>query len=302
MELSILRLENLKLSYGKTEIIKDISLQFKQGRIQALIGPNGAGKSTTMRIISGLSIPSAGKAYLNGAALDHIDDIRTICGFLIESPAFHAYLSGIDNLKLLIQLGKSNQSAEELIKKVGLFEHRNKKFSTYSRGMKQRLGIAQALIGNPKFLVLDEPFHGLDPEVKLEFMQLFRQLANQGMGVLITSHLLSEIENIADDFVLLNKGEVFLDGKMTDYSGERQHVRLFFQRRVTLKNQPPFNITINLDQVDANLTRDETEQLITFLQHQDYIPFKIERSSILYDKYMEIASWLPLYVLSYLRF
>ena len=290
MELSTLRLEHLKLSYGKTEIIKDISLSFKQGRIQALIGPNGAGKSTTMRIISGLSIPSAGKAYLNGSELPHIDDIREMCGFLIESPAFHSYLSGLDNLKLLIQLGRSDQSAEELLKKVGLHAHRFKKFSTYSRGMKQRLGIAQTLIGKPKFLVLDEPFHGLDPEVKLEFMQLFRQLANEGMGVLITSHLLSEIENIADDFVLLNKGEVFLDGKMTDYSGERQHVRMYFQHSVELKSKPPFPIKVNFDQIDANITRDETEQLITFLQLENYTPFKIERSSILYDKYMEIAS------------
>ena len=112
--MNTLHVKHLSLSYGKVEIIKDISLAFEQGRIQALIGPNGAGKSTTMRVLSGLSIPSSGEVYLNDQPLRHIDDVREYCGFLIESPAFHNYLSGLDNLKLLIRLSGSEQSAENI--------------------------------------------------------------------------------------------------------------------------------------------------------------------------------------------
>ena len=290
MKSRVLRLENLKLDYGKTPIIKDISLQITRGRIQTLIGPNGAGKSTTMRILSGLSIAKAGKAFLDDQELAHIDDIRKYCGFLIESPTFHSYLSGIDNLKLFLLLERSNQSADELMDQVGLGKHKYKKFNAYSRGMKQRLGIAQALIGTPQYLVLDEPFHGLDPEVKLEFMNLFRQLADNGTGVLITSHLLNEIESIADDFVLLNNGEVYLAGKMTDYSGERQHVKFYFQREIEPIDAAPFDLKIGKQRVDAHLKRNETEQMIAFFHNQNQTPYKVERSSILYDKYMEIAS------------
>lgn len=287
--MSTLEIAGLCLSYGKTEILKGIDLTLKTGRIQALIGPNGAGKSTTMRVLSGLSIPKAGVARLNGEKLNRIEQIRNHCGFLIESPVFHNYLTGLDNLKLLLQLSNSNQSATELIRLVGLEKHQNKKFSDYSRGMKQRLGIAQAIIGNPSFLILDEPFHGLDPEVKLDFMNLFRGLANKGTGVLITSHLLSEIESIADDFILLNRGKVYLSGKMTDYSGERQHVKLYFQKFITKNLSFDFKLELDNNSLKGYLTRNETEQLIIDLAKHNIIPYKVERSSILYDKYMEIT-------------
>jgi ABC-2 type transport system ATP-binding protein len=158
--------------------------------------------------------------------------------------------------------------------------------------MKQRLGIAQTLIGHPKFMILDEPFNGLDPEVKQQLMDLVIELAhNQGTGVLVTSHLLADLEQMADDFVLLNKGEIYLKGRVSDYVNEKQRVTMLFN------NDLPDNI--NIDTVDllerANkkllfrATAKETETVLLNLAAKNIAPYSVQRSDLLHEKYMEIA-------------
>ncbi len=152
----LLEINNVSLTYGEQAILKDLNFQLESGRILALIGPNGAGKSSTMRVLAGLVKPIGGSAVLNGEKIA-FSNLRKHFGYFIESPSFYNYLSAKQNLDLLLRLEKTNQTSEELIERVGLTHAGNKKFSQFSKGMKQRLGIAQCLIGHPKYMILDEP-------------------------------------------------------------------------------------------------------------------------------------------------
>ena len=174
-----LDLKNITLSYDAQPIIKGISFSISEGKITALIGPNGAGKSSTFRILSGLVSPDSGEVFLDGNQMKSFNDLRNHCGYLLESADFYTYLSGKKNLELLISLTKSSAKAIELLEMVGLAKDADKKVQHYSKGMKQRLGLAQVLIDNPSFLILDEPFNGLDPEVKELIMKLLADLMKQ---------------------------------------------------------------------------------------------------------------------------
>lgn len=259
-----------------------------EGKITALIGPNGAGKSSTFRILSGLVNPDSGAVFLNGIQMNSFDDLRSHCGYLLETADFYTYLSGKKNLELLISLTNSSANAAALLEMVGLAKDANKKVQHYSKGMKQRLGLAQVLIDNPSFLILDEPFNGLDPEVKELILKLLTDLKNKGKGILVSTHLLEDIETIADDFILLNEGKIYLSGSMETFSTDRQNVKMYFEEALPQHLNLGFenNKIGNILTFKAN--EKETQTILKELYELGFIPHKIDRSSLLYDKYMEI--------------
>ncbi|WP_163712115.1 ABC transporter ATP-binding protein [Mangrovibacterium lignilyticum] len=280
---------HINLHYGKQKILNNVDVSIRAGTITAIVGPNGAGKSSTFRILAGLVHPDSGQVSCNGVNLNHFSELRNYCSYLLESPDFYAYLSGIRNLKLLLRLSGSSADATRLLRLVGLEKDATKKVQHYSRGMKQRLGLAQALADDKPFLVLDEPFNGLDPEVKVQMLQLLFDLKQQGKGILVSTHLLEDIEAIADDFVLLNRGRVYLTGSMQHERENRQMVRFWFSDEADLPENefPGLQFKGNCWQMQASIN--ESEQLLQKMVAKGLVPYRVERSSLLYDKYMEIA-------------
>ena len=283
-----LDIQNITLSYDAQQIIKGISFSISEGRITALIGPNGAGKSSTFRILSGLVSPDNGNFFLDGIQMKNFNDLRMHCGYLLENADFYTYLSGKKNLELLISLTNSSANAAELLEMVGLAKDADKKVQHYSKGMKQRLGLAQVLIDNPSFLILDEPFNGLDPEVKELILKLLTDLKNKGKGILVSTHLLEDIETIADDFILLNQGEIYLSGSMDTFSTDRQNVKMHFEEPLPQNLNLGFGNDKNGNILTLKANEKETKIILKELYDSGFIPYKIDRSSLLYDKYMEI--------------
>jgi len=279
----------MALSYGNQRILKGIDFEITEGKITALIGPNGAGKSSAFRVLAGLVAPDTGKVSLDQQELKSFNILKNHCGYLLETADFYPYLSGKKNLELFIGLTNSKADALDLLEKVGLSQAADKKVQHYSRGMKQRLGLAQVLIDNPSFLILDEPFNGLDPEVKEQILSLLVDLKKQGKGILVSTHLLEDIEVIADDFILLNQGEIHLSGSMESYRTDKQNVRLHFEEKLPDNLEIDFDYVAKGNTVLLSASIQETKAVVKKLQELGFIPYKIERSSILYDKYMEIA-------------
>jgi ABC-2 type transport system ATP-binding protein len=186
------------------------------------VGPNGAGKTTTIRMLLGLIRPtSGGGQILRGDLRDPASYLARV-GALIESPAFYPQLSGRDNLLVLTRLGQLPSSTIDVVlERVGLADRAGDRFSRYSLGMKQRLGIAAALLPDPSLLILDEPTNGLDPAGIVEMRSLIRSLANEGMTIFVSSHLLSEIEHICDHVVMIRSGRIVFQGSVDELHGMR---------------------------------------------------------------------------------
>lgn len=209
--------------HGLTKRYKDMAavshatFEVPQGTICGFVGPNGAGKTTTIRMLLGLISPTEGSGSVLGFPISEPEKYLAHVGAMIEGPAFYPALSGAENLRVLATLGKiPTDRVEELIDLVGLQGRGGDKYKTYSLGMKQRLGIAAALLPNPKLLILDEPTNGLDPEGIQEIRDLLKNLASKGTTVFVSSHLLSELEIISEYLVMLRKGEVVFAGRMDE--------------------------------------------------------------------------------------
>lgn len=213
----ILECQNLCKSFGKKQILKDVSFEIDEKDILAFIGPNGSGKTTTIKLILGLQNIDSGSVKINGYDVekDFVKSIEKV-GAIVENPDTYMYLSGWQNLKLVANLykGVTDDDLKTIVKTVGLENRIHDKVSKYSLGMRQRLGIARALVNKPNLLVLDEPTNGLDPEGIKDLRILLKRLAKEGMGVLISSHNLAELESfcnkvlIIDNGVILEKSEV----------------------------------------------------------------------------------------------
>lgn len=218
---NILKIENLNTSYGKNLVLKDINLEIKEGSIFGLIGPNGAGKSTLMKSILGLVEKDSGKITLYGKEINEKNQKETNknLGSLIEAPSFYDHLTAYDNLDLICDMKNINKDKiDKTLRDVGLIKSKDKKVREFSLGMKQRMGIAIALIGNPKFLILDEPINGLDPYGIEEMRDLFKSIVkNSNTSILISSHILDEIEKISTHIGILKKGSLTYSGSLEEY-------------------------------------------------------------------------------------
>jgi ABC-2 type transport system ATP-binding protein len=217
MSTPAIAVENLSKHYGDIAALDSASFEVPLGTICGFVGPNGSGKTTTIRMLLGLIKPSAGTGSIIGNSISQPEKYLKEVGAMIEGPAFYPALSGIENLKVLAKLGGIEFArCEELIDLVGLNGRGSDKYKTYSLGMKQRLGIAAALLPNPKLLILDEPTNGLDPAGIQEVRDLLETLASQGVTVFVSSHLLSELEMISKYLVMLRKGRVVFAGPIQE--------------------------------------------------------------------------------------
>ncbi|MCY9539570.1 ABC transporter ATP-binding protein [Paenibacillus alvei] len=197
--------------------VNNINLEVLEGEIYGFLGPNGAGKSTTLKMLLGLAKPTDGRITLFGQELGkHRRTVLNQIGSLIESPSYYGHLTGLENMRVMQKLrGVPSKNVEEALRIVRLENQKNKQVEHYSLGMKQRLGIAMALISYPKLLILDEPTNGLDPAGIGEIRELIKSLPRQyGITVLLSSHLLSEIEQIATSVGIISDGNLLYQGKM----------------------------------------------------------------------------------------
>ena len=202
--------------------VNDVNLRIQKGHIYGLLGPNGAGKSTVMKMLLGLVKPTRGSFQVNGMTMPR-DRARILSntGSLIEAPAFYGNLTGYENLDIVRKiLGLPQSSIDEALDLVRLTEYKDRLAKQYSLGMKQRLGLASAMLGNPPILILDEPTNGLDPTGMHEIRNLIRSLPKRfGSTVLISSHILSELELMVDDVGVLNHGRLLFQGTMKELKG-----------------------------------------------------------------------------------
>lgn len=215
----IIETKNLTKTYGDFTAVSHLDLHIKKGSVYGFLGPNGAGKSTTMKLFLGLTQPTEGSFRIDQKTYpqDRVAILKEI-GSFIEAPAFYGNLSGEENLDLIRKiLGLPKSSVEDALELVGLTQFKKRLARKYSLGMKQRLGLAGALIGRPPILILDEPTNGLDPVGIHEIRTLIRSLPSQyDCTVLVSSHLLSEVELMADDIGILNHGHLLFEGTMQD--------------------------------------------------------------------------------------
>lgn len=209
--MKVLEVKGVKKKLGKREIIKGLDLSVNEGEIFGFLGPNGAGKTTTIRMLVGLISPNEGEIVVCGkSVLSEKEQALKNVGAVVENPELYKYLSGRENLMQIARIRKvSKEEVEELIDLVGLKDRIDDKVRKYSLGMKQRLGLAAALIGNPKLLILDEPTNGLDPSGIIDFRDVVKKAARErGMAVFISSHILSEVQNLCDRVAFINNGVI----------------------------------------------------------------------------------------------
>ena len=220
----ILETKELTKVYGQKEAARDVSLHIPEGKIYGLIGRNGAGKTTIMRMISGLSVPTSGSYFLFGKTGYQMGKMLKHVGVLIESPGLYPRLSAYENLKIkCIGMGINPKGyVEELLSTIGLENtDRKKPAGSYSLGMRQRLGIGLAMVGDPKLLVLDEPINGLDPQGIAEIRQTLVKLRDEkGITIMISSHILDELAKVADCFGIINEGRL-----LDEFSSDELHRR-----------------------------------------------------------------------------
>lgn len=209
--MKVLEVKNIDKFFGKKQILKDISFDIEEGEILGFVGPNGSGKTTTIKIILGLQQASRGEVFINGNNIkDNYENAIRKIGAIVESPDMYMYLSGLENLKLVANYYNiSHNEIERVVEFVGLKDRIKDKVSKYSLGMRQRLGIAQAILNKPNLLIVDEPTNGLDPSGIIEFRNMLKELAKkEKMSIFISSHNLAEIENICDKVLLLKEGKI----------------------------------------------------------------------------------------------
>lgn len=216
---------DLSKKYGDRMALSHANFEVPMGSICGFVGPNGSGKTTTIRMLLGLITPTTGGGHVLGESITQPEKYLPLVGAMIEGPAFYPALTGAQNLAVLAKIGGFDTAEiQGLLDLVGLGDRGNSKYKTYSLGMKQRLGIAAALLPKPKLLVLDEPTNGLDPAGIQEIRNLLRKLADDGTTVFVSSHLLSEIEMISDHLVMLRLGKVIFSGKTSELLAQQQPI------------------------------------------------------------------------------
>ncbi|MFY7963442.1 MAG: ABC transporter ATP-binding protein [Chitinophagaceae bacterium] len=222
----VLSINHFYKSYGSVQALKGVSFNVPEGSIFGILGPNGSGKTTTLGIILDILKADAGSYSWLGSTANK--NVRNQIGTLLETPNFYHYLSAADNLLITQAISQRGvkEDIDAVLKLVDLYERRKSKFKTFSLGMKQRLAIAAALLGNPKIVVLDEPTNGLDPNGILEIRELIKRLAKEGKTVIMASHLLDEVEKVCTHVAILKNGELITTGTVNEILSQDDTIEL----------------------------------------------------------------------------
>lgn len=227
----IITTDALTKQYKKATVVNQLDLRIPEGCVYGFLGPNGVGKSTTLKMLLGLVSPTSGKMTMMGERMDERNRLHILenTGSLIESPSYYGHLSGRENLEIICKLKQLPQTEiDRVLSLVRMEKQGEKKAGHYSLGMKQRLGIAAALLGNPRLLLLDEPTNGLDPAGIQEIRELIKELPSHGITVLVSSHLLAEIDQMSTDVGIINQGQlIFQDSLLALHEHSRS--RIFIQ-------------------------------------------------------------------------
>ena len=252
MEELVIQTDGLTKRYGRVLAVDGLSLSVARGRIFGLLGPNGSGKTTMMSMLLGLVRPTAGSFSLFGTPPEHggLDRELHRIGALIETPTFYPYMSGRNNLAYFQGIsGRGNpDELDSLLEQVGLASRGDDKFQTYSLGMKQRLGLAYTLLGDPELLLLDEPTNGMDPAGMAEVRELVRSLGDENRTVILSSHLLNEVEQVCDSVAILSHGRLIAQGDVAELLQERGRPQV---RLRTTNNAKALDILNALSWVDG---------------------------------------------------
>lgn len=234
---STIALEGISKHFGRIQAVRDVSFALAEGEIVALVGHNGAGKTTLIKMMLGLIRPNEGTVRVLGADPAETAAVRAQLGYLPENVAFNPSLTGRETLQFYAALKRAGRrQVAELLERVGLGDAADRRVRTYSKGMRQRLGLAQALLGRPRVLLLDEPTTGLDPALRRDFYRFLEELRGVGATILLSSHALSELEGRADHVVIMGKGRKIADGTLDEL---RHLARLPTRIRVRLAEGEP---------------------------------------------------------------
>lgn len=279
---------NLSKQYGNFYAVKDLNLSVHEGDIYGFLGPNGAGKTTTLKMILGLIIPTNGNVEVFGKDFkSNRQFILKNTGSLIESPSYYGHLTGLENMRIIQRIRElPDKNVNEALKIVRLEKYKDKKVNHYSLGMKQRLGIAMALISFPKLLILDEPTNGLDPAGISEIRELIKSLPERyEMTVLISSHLLSEVEQIATTVGIINNGELIFQGSLPELKmKKRPKIKIKTKRNLLAKKllfDKGINSTIDADYlVFENLTDEQVVKINRNLVESNVDVLRIEELKV----------------------
>ncbi|MGM0445441.1 MAG: ABC transporter ATP-binding protein [Bacillota bacterium] len=288
MDNEILRIKNLQKRFGNVEAVKNVNLKINKGDIFGFLGPNGAGKSTTIRMILGLVKPDNGNVVINGCSLkNNYKKALTKVGAMVETPSFYEFLTGYENLRLTANLYKDVKHVDilKVIKTVGLKKKANEKVKGYSVGMKQRLGIARALLNDPELIILDEPTSGLDPQGKKEIRKLITNLSEtKNITFFICTHLLNEVEQICNRVAILQEGKI-ISNRLLSEDNENKWIKIYTKQKEEvnklLKDYDGVrNIKISENAVEINIDSNEIENINTLLFSRNlkikYIVPKVE--------------------------
>lgn len=267
---TILEVKSINKSFGSKKILNDVSFSIHQGEILGFIGPNGAGKTTTIKLMLGLQSIDSGNVLINGYDIKkEFSDAISNVGAIVESPDLYMYLTGRKNLELIANMYKcvTKERIDEIIKIVGLENRINDKVSKYSLGMRQRLGIAAAIIHKPNVLILDEPTNGLDPEGIKELRDLLKKLAKkEKMGILISSHNLAELESFVTDVCLIQNGSIISNSTIKEMKNADKNLYTFKLDR-----------TIDLDSIFKTKYEIIDDRCVNVSLEEEMIPEVVEK-------------------------
>ncbi|WP_239326813.1 ABC transporter ATP-binding protein [Snodgrassella gandavensis] len=224
----LIEVKNVSKKIKGRQILDNISFKIAPGRIMGFIGPNGAGKTTMLKMLTGLMFPTSGEIKICGHDIQQdYEQAAFNLGTIIENPEFYNYMSGFNNLQVFADMSRQSISKNEIIQSLastGLKGAEQQKVKGYSLGMRQRLGVANATIHQPKVLILDEPMNGLDPEGMKDFRNLMKNFVRNGNSIIISSHLLAELQEIVNDIFIVNRGRQIYAGTMTDFLGKSNNI------------------------------------------------------------------------------
>ncbi|MEG1416644.1 MAG: ABC transporter ATP-binding protein [Clostridium sp.] len=300
---TILELNNVSKIIGKKKIVDSVSFEVKEGEIFGFLGPNGAGKTTTIKMITGLISIDEGEIFIDGKNTKTMfEKALEGVGGIIENPEMYGYLSGLDNLKLYARMhgGISKERIDEVVTLVKLGDRIKDKVRTYSLGMRQRLGVAQALLHKPSLLILDEPTNGLDPMGIKELRQTLRELAQtEGLAVLVSSHLLSEMELMCDRFGIIDAGKI-IDIKTLGqiHEDEKKSVQRFILNvdsvNKSVEEIKLFNTSIvtntSSEGLVVNCSREESGEIIKLLVNKGIMVYPSVVAKSLEEEFMEVTT------------